>query len=119
MVPGAVETPSARLAIAFAALFLAALMLGGLITWAIGQLVEKTGLGGTDRVLGAVFGAARGAAIIVALVMFAGMTPLPRDPWWQRSTLLPVFEDIAAWVAAYLPESVREYVDYQPGPATD
>lgn len=114
-VPDAVATPSARLAIAFAALFIATLLLGGMITWLMGKLVDKTGLGGTDRVLGAVFGAARGAAIVVALVMFAGLTPLPNDPWWQRSRLLPYFEDAAVWVADRLPESVRRYVDFQPG----
>lgn len=114
-VPDAVATPSARLAIAFATLFIATLLLGGMITWLMGKLVDKTGLGGTDRVLGAVFGAARGAAIVVALVMFAGLTPLPNDPWWQRSRLLPYFEDAAVWVADRLPESVRRYVDFQPG----
>ncbi len=114
MVPGAVELPSARLAISFAALFVGTLLLGGLVSWLIGKLVETTGLGGTDRVLGALFGAARGGAIIIALVIFAGMTPLPGDPWWQQSAMLPYFEDAAAWAVNYLPDSVREYVDYRP-----
>lgn len=107
-----VELPSARLTIAFALIFLVVLAIGGLINHLVGKLVDKTGLSGTDRMVGMVFGAVRGAALVVALVLLAGLTPLPRDGWWQESRLLPHFERMALWAAQYLPETIETHIGY-------
>ncbi|RCX32171.1 CvpA family protein [Thioalbus denitrificans] len=101
-----INTPSVRLALAFFALFLATLVAGGLVNFLIGQLVDKTGLSGTDRVLGMVFGAARGVAVVALLVLLAGLTPLPQDPWWQDSMLLPHFQMLAIWIREFLPPDI-------------
>ncbi|MCA9859406.1 MAG: CvpA family protein, partial [Thermomicrobiales bacterium] len=74
------------------------LLIGGLIGIVSSYLVDYTGLTGTDRLLGTVFGLARGAAIIVVLVLAAGLTPLPNDPWWQQSLLLGRFQEGALWL---------------------
>lgn len=107
-----IELPSARAVAAFAGLFLIVLILGALVNFLVGQLVRQTGLAGTDRILGTVFGVARGVAIIAVLVMLAGVTPLPRDPWWQASQLLPHFERLAVWLADYLPAEVKDNVRF-------
>lgn len=107
-----ISLPSARAAAAIAILFIAVLILGGLIGFLAGQLVRKTGLGGTDRVLGTVFGAARGVLIVAVIVMLAGLTALPQDPWWRESQLLPHFERLALWLADYLPSDVAANVKF-------
>lgn len=109
-----VELPSARTAIAFAILFFAALVIGGLISWLIGQMVEKTGLSGTDRLLGGVFGIVRGLALVVLLILFAGFTPLPKDPWWQDSQLIPRVLPLAEWATGFIPESLSKHIDLYP-----
>ena len=48
---------------AIAVLFVVTLILGALVNHVIGQLVQATGLSGTDRALGAVFGGLRGILI--------------------------------------------------------
>ncbi len=107
-----IALPSARAAIAFAMLFLAALILGGLLSWIIGHLVEKTGLSGTDRMLGGVFGVLRGVALVVLLLLLAGFTPLPKDPWFQQSKMVQNMLPLAEWSAGFIPESLRSHIGF-------
>lgn len=106
-----ITVPSARTAAAFGGIFLLVIIIGGLATWLVGKLVEKTGLSGTDRVLGGVFGAVRGGLLVVLLILLAGFTPMPHDDWWQHSSVITVLLPLADWAAGLLPESVREYLD--------
>jgi membrane protein required for colicin V production len=109
-----IELPSARAAAAIAILFIVVLILGGLVGFLAGQLVKKTGLGGTDRVLGTVFGIARGVLIVAVIALLAGLTALPQDPWWQSSELLPQFERLALWLADFLPQDMADNVKFDP-----
>ena len=106
-----VAVPSARTIIAFVAVFVLVLVVGGLISYLIGQVVEKTGLSATDRLFGGLFGLARGVVIVLLAVMLARITPFPNDPWWQTSRLIPRFEVMADWTAGFLPESVQDLLD--------
>ena len=100
-----ISVPSARLIIAFVALFIATLLCGAIINLIIAKLVMSSGLSGTDRVLGIVFGVARGALVVGVLVLIARLTPLPQDPWWEQSVLLGRFEAMALWMRSYLPRA--------------
>lgn len=104
--------PSLRLALAFFLLFLGTLLLAAIINHLISQLVKKTGLTGTDRALGVIFGIARGIAIVTVLVLLAGMTPMPRDPWWQHSLLLNYFQGLALWVRGLMPPDMADYIRF-------
>ncbi|MGV6825870.1 MAG: CvpA family protein [bacterium] len=103
-----IETPSVRLGVAFAILMILALAVGGLINYLVIQLVERTGLSGSDRFIGMLFGAARGILFIAVLVLLAGLTVFPADPWWQESRLLPYFEELALWLRDLLPPDIAD-----------
>lgn len=107
-----IDTPSVRQAVAMSVLFIVVLLLGGLINYLIGQLVKKTGLEGTDRVLGSVFGAVRGGLVVAVLVLVGGMTVLPQDEWWQSSQLMPHFEQLALWLTGFLPADIAAKVHF-------
>lgn len=98
--------PSVRLGAAFLILFIATLMLGALVNFLVGQLVDKTGLSGTDRMIGILFGAARGAILVAILVLLAGLTPFPNDPWWKESQLIGYFQELAVWLKQLLPADI-------------
>ena len=115
----AVSLPSARLAMGFTGLFVAVLLVGGLLNYLLGRLVESTGLSGTDRLLGGVFGAGRGLALVVAVLLVAGFTPLPADPWWRESATIARLMPLVDWAAGWLPESIAEYPDFDPEPAAE
>ena len=112
ILPASIEMPSLRLAIAFAALFILTLIAGGLVSFLVTTLVYRTGLSGTDRALGVVFGMLRGAVIVAVLVLLAGLTPLPGDPWWRESMLLGHFQSFALWLRDMLPSDVAQNFVY-------
>ncbi len=92
-----IETPSARVIAACLILFIATLLVGALVNFLIGELIRVTGLSGTDRFLGMVFGAARGGLLVVVLVGLLSLAPVQEDAWWRQSTLLPHFLIVADW----------------------
>lgn len=104
--------PSALAALAFIVLLVGVLFAFGIVNFLIGKLISTTGLGGTDKILGMLFGIARGLAIIVILVIFAGLTPLPGDPWWRQSVFLPRLVPAAKWAIEWLPAEHRDEFDY-------
>lgn len=114
MMENAVTLPSARTAMGFAGIFIAVLLVGGLLNYLLGRLVETTGLSGTDRLLGGVFGAARGLVLVVAFLLVAGFTPIPDDPWWEESKTIARLMPLVDWAAGYLPETVTEHLDFDP-----
>lgn len=107
-----VEVPSVRLILGFAVLFVITLLSVSLIGHIIVKLVGKTGLTGTDRMLGLLFGMARGGIVVLLLVLMAGLTQIPQDPWWRQASLLAHFQRAAVGVKGYLPESIAEYIRY-------
>ena len=83
-----------------------------MVNYLAGKLVDKTGLTGTDKMLGVVFGIARGAVIVAILVLLAGLTPVPQDPWWQDSMFLGYFEELAMWMRDFLPSGIANNITY-------
>jgi membrane protein required for colicin V production len=101
-----VESPTIRTGTSFAILFVCSLIIGAIVNFMASQLVTKTGLSGTDKSLGVVFGAARGLLIVVILVLLAGLTPMPSESWWQASTMIDYFSSMANWIKDIMPDDL-------------
>ena len=99
--------------VSFILIFIIALIVGNKISSAISNLVsQSTILEGVNRILGAAFGLARGAIIVMLLVMFAGLTKVSGYDWWQQSRLLPPFIDGAQRTLAMLPKQYSWHFDF-------
>jgi membrane protein required for colicin V production len=93
-----IDLASLRQLAAWGGLFVGTLLVGAMVNFLLGKLVTSTGLGGTDRTLGLVFGVFRGLLVVLALVIaLPKAIPVEQDPWWQESTLIPVFQTFEGW----------------------
>jgi membrane protein required for colicin V production len=99
--------------LAFALIFIGALVASGIVGLVLARLVRAAGLGFADRLLGATFGVVRGVAIVLLAVLLAGLTPLPREPFWRQSVLSGPFETVALALKPYLPEGVAQRLKYR------
>ncbi len=106
-----IELPSLRLGVAYIALIVGSLIVGAMINHLIGELVRKTGLGGTDKFLGMFFGFARGG--IVILLIIAGLfylAPVQEDVWWTESVFIPYIVKAVEWLGPLMWEQSGKFV---------
>jgi len=95
LLPKRVEGDSLRFVIAFAAVFIGTLVAGGVLQWLVMRLIETTGLSGTDRLLGLLFGGLRGVVICI-LAVIALRQVAADQPWWQSSRAIPILSSFQA-----------------------
>ena len=75
--------------------FILVLVLGGLVGRLAGILMDSSGLTGTDRLLGMIFGMARGIVLAAILVVGLDVMGFDQSPWWNESKLIPYAAPIA------------------------
>lgn len=118
LLENSIATPSLRKAVTGTVLFVLVLLLGGIVGFLVGKLVSSSGLAGTDRAIGGVFGLVRGAALVIILMLLAALTPMPQDPWWRDSQFIPHLEPYALWVKNMLPVEIGQHFEFTPPAAT-
>jgi membrane protein required for colicin V production len=110
--PAGISNPSVRVLVAFAGIFVGVLIAVSWLALGVRKVVKSAGLGAEDRLLGGVFGFARGMLIVTILVILAGLTALPRQPDWSNAVLSPPLEALAVHVKQWLPKHLSEYINY-------
>jgi membrane protein required for colicin V production len=88
LLSGVFEGETTRYVAAFTLLFIATIIVGSLLTHVLSKLLTLAGLKFTDRLLGGVFGVARGG-IIVMLLIFVLSGLFANTVAWQESRLIP------------------------------
>lgn len=112
MLPANIPSQSLRLLAAFVILFLGSLLIMSLISIALSQFVKALGLGPLDRVLGAVFGLARGVLIALVVVLAAGLTSVPHQDYWKNAMFSPPLEAVVQSARPWLPEDFSRRISY-------
>lgn len=98
---------------AFIGILLLVWILAGVVGFLFSKLVRAAGLAWPDRLLGAFFGLARGAIVVIMGTIIAGLTPLPRSPAWQEALLTRTAEAAALSVMPLLPSAIADRVSYK------
>ncbi|MBL79203.1 MAG: colicin V production protein [Nitrosomonadaceae bacterium] len=112
VLPSSITDESLRIIISFIAVFLATLILMSMVTMLISALIRTVGLGSADRFFGAIFGFARGLLLVLLLVLSAGLTALPQEPFWQKSLLSKPLETGVIIILPWLPHGIVERINY-------
>ncbi|MDD5300514.1 MAG: CvpA family protein [Gallionella sp.] len=102
-----------RIAVAYAVVFIAALIVWGVLAWLLSRLMKAVGLGWLDRLLGGLFGLLRGGFVVLALVWLAGLTDIPKQPFWRGAQTSKAAEDAALLTRSWLPDSVASRIHYR------
>lgn len=112
LMPPDIPTESLRVLAAFVVLFLATLLLSSLLAIALGAIFKTLGLGMIDRLLGALFGLARGIIIVCVIVLLAGMTNIPTDARWRNAMFSAPLEAMVLGALPWLPEDIAKHIKY-------
>lgn len=110
---GFVQDAALRQLYAFVLIFAMVFVLGFVASWLVHKYFPpKRGLRTANIALGFFVGTARGAVIVVALFLVAGLTSVPQRPWWRDSAFTPYFERAAVYVAGYMPRDIARHLRY-------
>jgi membrane protein required for colicin V production len=112
MLPSAIIGDQFRGVLAFASIFLSALLAMGLLTMLISALVKTAGLGFADRFMGSLFGFARGMLVVLLAVLAAGFTTVPQEPFWKKAMLSAPLEAAAMMIIPWLPQDLTRHINY-------
>ncbi|MSQ49769.1 MAG: CvpA family protein [Betaproteobacteria bacterium] len=112
MMPQTIPSPELRVAAAYLAVFVASLLVTSLVGLLLSRIVKAAGLGGVDRMLGALFGVARGLLIVLAAALCAGLTSAPQQAFWRDSLSAPLLVQAAEALMPLLPQTFAERLRY-------
>ena len=98
-----VHDQTVKTIVEFVAILIISLILGGVVNALIGFFLRRTGLGGTDRVLGMGFGFARGVFIVAIIMLGIRMTGMPYEEYSKESKLYARFDPLVTWLTPYVP----------------
>lgn len=105
-----ISNETTRNVIGFLGLLIATLIIGGIVNVLFSKLVQKTGLSGTDRMIGLIFGILRGVLLIAVLLLVAKATNMTNSTWWKESTVIPYFDGLVSWLQSLIPDSLTQYM---------
>lgn len=111
--PQALPTEELRMLAGFLCVFLGVLLVMSVLAILASKLVKNAGLGMEDRLLGVVFGLARGLLVVMILVLLAGLTSLPRQAVWRNAMLSDPLERFAGTIKAWLPSDLAQRITYR------
>ena len=104
--------PVVRIVAAWVAVFVVVLLLMALLRLAVRGLLKALGLSPTDRLLGVIFGVARGLLIVLLLVAVGGMTSVSKESWWRGAYFSAPLETAVLASKPWLPLEVAKRIRF-------
>lgn len=103
-----IQDKTARVVSGFIIILIGTLISGGIVNALLSFLLKRSGLSGTDRVLGMGFGFIRGVFIVALIMVVVQMTSLPYNEYEKQSKLYAQFNPLVGWISASMPDFIKK-----------
>ena len=113
LLAGVIADPALRIVAAWVAVFVVVLLLMALLRLAVRGLLKALGLSPTDRLLGVIFGLARGLLIVLVLVAVGGMLSMAKERWWSDAYFSAPLETAVLAGKPWLPPEVAKRIRFR------
>jgi len=110
--PAIVSNPALRYLGGFVLVFVIVMALAMLISLLLAESLKAAGLGALDRLLGAAFGMVRSVAIVLTLVLLAGLTELPKTDLCKHALFAPYLVRLAVMAEPWLPDGLVKHIHF-------
>ena len=107
-----IADPALRALAGCAAVFIGVLVVMSLVRLAVRSMVKALGLSLSDRLLGMVFGLARGVLVVLVLVAAGGLTSAPQQTWWKQAVLAQPLETAVLVAKPWLPVDLAKRIRF-------
>jgi membrane protein required for colicin V production len=102
-----------RQLIAALAIFLVVSVVTGILAWLIAKLVHSVGLGLIDRLLGAMFGFARGLLLVLIIAIGIALSPIERQPAWRDAYFGAPLRTAVIALKPHLPHAIAARLKFE------
>lgn len=96
-----------RTGASFMAILATTLLAGALVNLLFSFVLKRSGLSGTDRILGMGFGLVRGIFLVAVIILAIQITAIPQDNYAHDSKLYAKFDPVVHWLYGYVPEFIK------------
>lgn len=90
--------------------FLATLFVGMIANYVLWLLIRKTGLSGTDRLLGLLFGMARGLLVVTVLLVLARVTPMGKEAFFADAMMSTYLQPLSDPMQIFLQKQLADFI---------
>jgi len=105
--------PTLRIIAGWASVFFIVLLAMSIVRLAVSGFIKALGMGLSDRLLGVIFGMARGLVIVLAVVALAGATSLPKEQWWKEAYFSAPLETAVVACKPWLHPDIANKIQFE------
>lgn len=106
-----IDSAQLQLVAAFASLFIVTLLVLSIISYLLYKLLLVSGIVGTDRILGGLFGIVRAVVLVSVVLLLGRLTAYPEAPWWQQSLLIRQLRPVEMFFHDLLPPDIAKHLE--------
>ncbi|MFY7698276.1 MAG: CvpA family protein [Legionella sp.] len=103
-----IHDSTARRAVCFVMILLATIIVGGLFNAILSFILRRSGLSGTDRLLGLGFGFVRGIFIVGLMMLIVKLSGFPYQSYTVQSQFYSRFDPLVSWLATFTPSLIDQ-----------
>ena len=103
-----IDDHSVQTVVGFVIILFATLLAGGLVNVCLSLIMQRSGLSGTDRLLGMIFGVVRGIFIVALVIVVMNMTSVNQKEYVRKSVLYGEFTPLVRWLTALMPDFIHQ-----------